>query len=133
MDQKWILKDSGNINRMLKVRDELKDFNGKEQYPLLLTITHKYATSDDVLFPEPVTLAFFAGFEQNCLEPLQEQGSIKFVASDINTGLLKLYIYTKDAQQTIFDTIEYLKQKPEFKVEFHINQDNKWDFYNSLL
>ena len=124
----WKLKESHDLNRMLKVRTDLHLIN-KQEYPHLIKLTHRYATSDDVLFPEPATLGFFAGFEEKCLKNLE---SGLYVAQDIYTGLLEIYIYTYNYKKTIIETIEYLKQKPQFHVDFKVNSDDNWEIFENL-
>jgi len=124
----WELKECIDLNRMLKVRTDLNLIN-KEEYPHLIILTHRYATSDDVLFPEPSTLGFFATFEEKCLKKLE---SAIYVAQDIHTGLLGIYIYTYNYKKTIIETIEHLKQKPEYHVEFKVNSDENWDIFENL-
>jgi len=124
----WKLVESTDINRMLKVRTDLNQIN-KEEYPHLIILTHRYATSDDILFPEPSTLAFFATFEEKSLKKLE---SGIYVAQDIHTGLLDIYIYTYNYKKTIIETVEYLKQKPEYHIEFKVNADLKWDIFKNL-
>lgn len=126
----WKLVATDDINRMLKVRDDIDTITNKAQYPSLITIKHKYATSDDILFPMPQTLGFFAGFEEGCLLNLKDA---IYVGQDIDTGFLKLYIYAKDFEQTIHDSIEYLKKKPEFHIEFDVKSDKEWKFINALV
>jgi hypothetical protein len=119
----WVLKECSDLNRMLKVKTDLEHIE-KDDYPYLITISHKYATSDDILFPEPTTLGFFATFEQKCL--LNLSNGI-YVAQDIYTGMLNTYIYSKeDYNKTILETISFLKLKPEYHVEFHVQNDPTW-------
>ncbi|MEA3288789.1 MAG: DUF695 domain-containing protein [Campylobacterota bacterium] len=124
----WTLKPCSDINRMLKIRTDLNSFEN-EKYPHLVTITHRYATSDDVLFPEPTTLAFFSGFEERSLYNLTDA---VYVAQDIHTGLFEVHIYAKDYEKTIHQTIEYLKLKPEYHVEFKVTSDKNWAIITSL-
>ena len=124
----WILKESVDLNRMLKIRDDLHLIN-KDEYPQLIRINHKYATSDDLLFPEAPTLAFFATFEEKCLNNLE---SGVYVAQDIYTGILELYIYTYNYKKTIIETTEYLKLKPEYHIEFKVNSDPTWNIFKNL-
>jgi len=133
-EDKWILcQKVSNINQMLKVRADINDSIGNEQYPHLVTIKHKYTTSDDVLFPELSTLSYFAAFEEKCLEKLEEQKSLIFVATDINEGMVQLYVYCKDEQKTILDAIDFFKKNPNFIVEFEVKKDPKWNSFKSML
>ncbi len=124
----WTLKPCESINRILRIRTDTGSID-RSLYPTLVTIRHKYTTADDLLFPHPSTLGFFSGFEQACLEKLD--GAI-FVAQDIDTGLLKLHIYTADHHKTIMDTIEHLKLRPEYHVEFEVMEDREWKVFEGL-
>jgi len=124
----WELKPCSDLNRMLKVRTDLSLIN-KDEYPFLIVIKHRYATSDDVIFPEPFTLGFFAAFEEKCLNTLE---SGIYVAQDIYTGMLELYIYTYNYKKTIIETTEYLKLKPEYHIEFQVLSDTNWDILKNL-
>ena len=124
----WKLKECSDLNRMLKIKTDLNLIN-KNEYPHLITLSLRYATSDDVLFPEPQTLAFFATFEEKCLKNLE---SGIYVAQDIYTGLLEVYIYTFNYKKTIIETVEFLKQKPEYHVEFKVNADKSWSIFETL-
>lgn len=125
----WELKPCNDLNRMLKVRTDLDTFT-KEEYPVLITIVHRYATSDDMLFPEPSTLAFFSSFEENCLHDLE---NAIYTAQDINTGLLKIFIYSsKNYTKIIHKTMKFLKDKPEYHIEYFVKKDLHWDFLNTI-
>ncbi len=133
-EDKWTLcQKVSNINQMLKVRVDINDKIADINYPNLLTIKHKYTTSDDVLFPELSTLSYFAAFEEKCLEKLEEAGSLIFVASDINDGMVQLYVYCKDEQKTILECINFLKNNPNFIVEFEVKKDTKWNDFKIML
>jgi len=133
-EDKWTLcQKVSNINQMLKVRVDIKDKIADNKYPNLLTIKHKYTTSDDVLFPELSTLSYFAAFEEKCLEKLEQSGSLIFVASDINDGMVQLYVYCKDEQKTILECINFLKNNVNFIVEFEVKKDTKWNDFKIML
>ena len=133
-EDKWTLcQKVSNINQMLKVRVDINDKIADINYSNLLTIKHKYTTSDDVLFPELSTLSYFAAFEEKCLEKLEEAGSLIFVASDINDGMVQLYVYCKDEQKTILECINFLKNNPNFIVEFEVKKDTKWNDFKIML
>lgn len=127
--ENWKLVATDNINRMLKVRDDI-DTIKKDEYPSLITIKHKYMTSDDILFPMPETLGFFLTFEEVCLKKLE---SSVYVAQDIDTGFLKLYIYSKDFETTIYDCINYFTKKPELHIEFDVKDDRSWRFISEVM
>ncbi len=127
-EDKWTLcQKVTNINQLLKVRIDIDDKIADERFPNQLIIKHKYTTSDDVLFPELSTLSYFAAFEEKCLEKLEEEESLIFVATDINEGMVQLYVYCKDEQKTILDCIEFLKKNPDFIIEFEVKKDPKWN------
>lgn len=125
----WDLKESSNINQMLRVRRDIKN-NGS--LDTLLIIKHKYHISDDIMFPDPSCLAFFTAFEENHLLVLEEDNNIKLLAIDIFEGDFKYYVYCKDAKKTIFDCISFLKSNPSYKVEFEIKDDPSWKVFEEL-
>lgn len=124
----WELKPCNDLNRMLKIRTDL-DLIKKEDYPNLIILRHRYATSDDIIFPEPATLGFFATLEKKLIHNLE---NAIYVAQDIHTGLLDIHIYSHNYQKTILQTVEYLKLKPEFHIEFIVTSDVKWDTITNL-
>ena len=127
-EDKWTLcQKVSNINQMLKVRTDIEGLIASEEFPNLLVIKHRYTTSDDVLFPELSTLSYFAAFEEKCLEKLELDKSLVFVSSDINEGMVQLYVYCKDEKKSILDCIEFLKKNPDFIVEFEVKKDPKWN------
>lgn len=133
-EDKWALcQKVSNINQMLKVRTDINDLIGNEEYPNLLVIKHKYTTSDDVLFPELSTLSYFAAFEEKCLEKLEEKKSLIFVATDINEGMVQVYVYCKDEKQSILDCIDFFKNNSDFIVEFEVKKDIKWNDFKIKL
>lgn len=132
-ENKWTLcQNVSNINQMLKIRIDLDDLIGNKEYPNLLIIKHQYTTSDDVLFPELSTLSYFAAFEEKCLEKLEENKSLIFVATDINEGMIQLYVYCKDEKKSIYDCIDFLKNNPDFIVNFEVRKDSKWNNFKVL-
>ena len=132
-ENKWTLcQNVSNINQMLKIRIDLDDLIGNKEYPNLLIIKHQYTTSDDVLFPELSTLSYFAAFEEKCLEKLEENKSLIFVATDINEGMIQLYVYCKDEKKSIYDCIDFLKNNPDFIVNFEVKKDSKWNNFKVL-
>jgi hypothetical protein len=126
--ENWQLIPCKDINRILKARTDLEKFE-KSLYPTLLTISHKYASSDDIAFPEPATLAFMANFEQNFL--LGYQNGI-YTAQDINSGVLDIHIYVKDYENSIFEIIKFLNQNPRLHFEFKVTPDPKWNIITKL-
>ncbi len=133
-EDKWALcQKINNINQMLKVRVDIKDLIASEDYSNLLIIKHRYTTSDDVLFPELSTLSYFAAFEDKCLTILEKNKSIVFVASDINEGVVQLYIYCKDEKKTIHDCIKFFKNNSDFIIDFEVKKDPKWNSFKIFL
>lgn len=133
MKEGWILKDTKNLNQIQKIRANILNIYEKEHFPQLLTIKHNYITSDDILFPEISTLSFLNAFEDIKLKELDELNEIIHICTDIANGSIDIHLYTKDANKSIYDCIDYLKTNPLFKVEFVISHDKNWDFYNSLI
>ena len=132
-EDKWTLcQKVSNVNQMLKVRMDVNEYIGDKEYSTLLVIKHKYTTSDDVLFPELSTLSYFAAFEEKCLEELEKQKSLIFVATDINEGMFQIYVYCKDEKKTILDTIEFFKKNSNFIVEFEVRYDEKWNNFKIM-
>lgn len=133
-EDKWTLcQNVSNINQMLKVRVDINDLIANKEYSNLLIIKHKYTTSDDVLFPELSTLSYFAAFEEKCLEKLEENKSLIFVATDINEGMLQIYVYCKDEQKTIYDCIDFFKNNRNFIVEFEVKKDENWNNFKIMM
>jgi hypothetical protein len=124
------LKQTKNLNRLLKICED-KDLN-KNRFPQLLTITHKYTTRDDVLFPEISTLGFFTTFEKTVLDKLENDQKILYVVNDIDHGLYKFFIYCIDAKQIVNDCINYFKNDSTKKIDFHIQNDPSWSIYEQF-
>lgn len=132
-DEVWMLcQNVSNINQMLKIRIDLDEMIENKNYSNLLIVKHKYTTSDDVLFPELSTLSYFAAFEEKSLQKQEENKDIVFVASDINEGMVQLYMYCKDVQKSIYDCIDFLKKNPNFIVEFETQVDSTWSCFKNM-
>jgi hypothetical protein len=127
----WELIPTEDINQILKVRIH-HDKAIEKDFSQLLMIKHTYTTSDDVLFPEVSTLGYLNSLEQLCLFPLHEKHELYYGACDISKGQIVLYIFTKDAQQTMKKTIMTLEKMPLFKVDFEIQSSGGWDLFESL-
>ena len=121
----WEIKNTSSFNRFLKVRTHITDTTK----PILLTITHKYNTSDDMLFPLPQTLAFVHGLEEHLLE---KQSDLEYFASDIDNGIVNLYAYINDPDKAIHYCIEYCKKYPSYKVDFHLQNDPSHSLFSKL-
>jgi hypothetical protein len=129
MQNSWELKQSDDLNRVLK----LKNIEPNIEYNSLLVITHRYNSSDDVLFPEPVTLGFFIEFESIVLSAIEDIGLGVYVVSDIYMGEMKFYLYVKDYDRVIKKVIEYIKNYPQYNISFDVTSDKNWTKYLELL
>ncbi len=120
MNDKWLLKDTGNLNQMLRIRGDKTLTNICEKFKDLVIVKHQYHASDDIMFPDPSCLAFFTAFEENHLQNLEEEESLVLYAVDIFEGKLSLYLYCNDAQKCVYDSISFLKSNSLYKCEFEI-------------
>lgn len=130
MKEDWELKPTDNINQMLRIKHKVEN---KEAYPSLLIVKHQYHVADDVMFPDPACLAFFTAFEENHLTQFEVQGSMQLVAVDIFEGLMQFFIYCKEPQQSVHDSIAFLKSNPLYEVQFEIVPDGSWSRYEALV
>ncbi len=124
----WELKPCSNLHRMLKIRTNIEP-SLMAQYPFLITIVNRYTASDDLHFPDPNTLAFFSSFEQTYLYSLKDA---LYVAQDIDVGFLKIYIYAKNYQRTIYQTMKHLTLQPKHSIDFIVTKDPDWDHFKDL-
>ncbi|WP_072682635.1 DUF695 domain-containing protein [Arcobacter sp. LA11] len=120
MNEKWLLKDTGNLNQMLRIRADKTLTNVCEKFKDLVIVKHQYHIADDIMFPDPSCLAFFTAFEENHLQSLEEEESLVLYAVDIFEGKLNLYIYCNDAQKCVYNSISFLKSNSLYKCEFEI-------------
>ena len=120
MNEKWLLKDTGNLNQMLRVRADKTLTNVCEKFKDLVIIKHQYHIADDIMFPDPSCLAFFTAFEESHLQNLEEEGNLVLFVVDIFEGKLSLYIYCNDAQKCVYDSISFLKSNSLYSCEFEI-------------
>ena len=120
MEEKWYLKPVDNVNRMLRVRNDLTDEYIASKFKNLLVVKHQYHIADDIMFPDPACLAFFTAFEQNHLEQLEEQGELLLAAVDIFEGNLRFFIYCDDPEETVYDCAAFLKDSSLYKCEFTV-------------
>lgn len=123
--ERWEIKDTSSFNRFLKVRTDLSNIEN----PILLTITHKYNTSDDMLFPLPQTLAFVHGLEEHLLG---EKNQLVYFASDIDNGTVHMYAYIHNPDNAINFCIEYCKKYPSYKIDFHLQNDPSHSIFSKL-
>ena len=129
MNTQWNLKPTNNLNRLLRVRNNIVTQTLKEEYPHLLILQHNFHMADDIQFPDPACLSFFLSFEENHLNALEEEGKLVVVAVDIFEGVLQFLMYCKDPQQSVYDCIAYLKSNTLYACSFEIiTNDNgqKW-------
>lgn len=129
MHEQWDLKHTNNLNQMLRIK---KDVQINDNFPSLLIVKHQYHVADDIMFPDPACLAFFTAFEEKHLSMLEHEGSMQLVAVDIFEGLMQFFIYCKDAEQSVYDCIEFLKSNSNFQVEFEVVSDTTWNKYQQL-
>lgn len=120
MEEKWYLENTGNINQMLRVRDDIDLPQTMEEFPHLVLLKHNFHVADDIMFPDPACLAFFTAFENNHLESLEEENKIALLAVDICEGLMQHYIYCKNPEEAIYACIEFLKSNDLYKCDFEI-------------
>lgn len=132
MNEKWLLKNSNSVNQMLRLRGDKTLQGVLENYKDLVVVKHEYHIADDIMFPDPSCLAFFTAFEENHLESLESQKSLFLYAVDICEGTMKFYIYTNDAQKTVYDCISFLKSNELYSCEFEIVLNEKGSKTNSL-
>lgn len=120
-ENSWKLKSTDNINQLLRVKKEL-DLEGFDN---LLIIKHNFHVADDIMFPDPACLSFFAAFEKNLLEELELKEQLKLCAVDIKEGLMRFYIYCKNYEETIKKLIEFLKTSRLYECEFEVILNDK--------
>lgn len=133
MDEKWYLENTGNINQMLRVRDDIDIPQTMKEFPHLVLIKHEFHSADDIMFPDPACIAFFTVFENNHLEALEEENTAALLAVDICDGLMQFYLYCKDPKQSVHDAISFLKSNELYKCEFEVILNDNGDRLNSLI
>lgn len=133
MEEKWYLENTGNINQMLRVRDDIDIHQSIKEFPNLVIIKHNFHVADDIMFPDPACLAFFTVFENNHLEALEEENSLALLAVDICEGLMQFYVYCKDPQKTVYDSISFLKSNDLYSCEFEIILNDKGERLDKLI
>lgn len=120
MNERWGLQATNSVNQMLRIRGDRKLEEVIEQFPNLVIVKHQYHIADDIMFPDPACLAFFTAFEENHLIGFEEANELMLFAVDIFEGAMKYFIYAKDAQKAVYDSISFLKSNNNFKCEFEI-------------
>jgi len=120
MEEKWYLKPTDNVNRLLRVRNDLADDYIVSKFKNLLVVKHQYHVADDIMFPDPACLAFFTAFEQNHLDRLEEEGELILAAVDIKEGTLKIFIYCENPEETVYDCAAFLKDSSLYKCDFDV-------------
>lgn len=133
MEEKWYLENTGNINQMLRVRDDIDLPQTFAEFPHLVVLKHNFHIADDIMFPDPSCLAFFTAFENNHLEALEEENKLALLAVDIFEGLMQYFIYCKEAQETVYDCIAFLKSNDLYKCEFEILTNDKGQSLKKLF
>jgi len=132
MKEKWNLKNSKNINQMLRIRNDIDSKTKFEEFPHLVIVKHNFHIADDIMFPDPACLAFFTAFENNHLDSLEDEGKLILSAVDICEGLMQFYIYCRDPQQTVYDCIAFLKSNDLYSCEFEVITEEKGKRMNLL-
>ncbi|WP_320035488.1 DUF695 domain-containing protein [Halarcobacter sp.] len=133
MEEKWYLENTGNLNQMLRVRDDIDLPQTMDEFPHLVLIKHEFHAADDIMFPDPACIAFFTVFENNHLEALEEENSSALLAVDICEGMMQFYLYAKDPEKTIYDCIDFLKSNPLYKCDFEVIKNDNGDRLNDLI
>lgn len=133
MEEKWYLENTGNLNQMLRVRDDIDLPQTINEFPHLVLIKHEYHVADDIMFPDPACIAFFTAFENNHLESLEEENKVALLAVDICEGKMQFYLYCKNPEQTIYDSIDFLKSNDLYKCDFEIIKNDKGKRLNNLI
>ena len=103
MQEKWYLENTGNINQMLRLREDTSLADTTKEFPHLVLIKHNFHIADDIMFPDPACLAFFKAFEEEHLNLLEEDKELVLQAVNICEGLMEFYVYSNDPQKTIYD------------------------------
>ncbi|WP_321313077.1 DUF695 domain-containing protein [Halarcobacter sp.] len=133
MEEKWYLENTGNLNQMLRVRDDIDLPQTIEEFPHLVLVKHEFHAADDIMFPDPSCIAFFTVFENNHLEALEEENSAALLAVDICEGMMEFYLYSKDPEKTIYDCIDFLKSNELYKCDFEVIKNDNGDRLNDLI
>ncbi|XPV68708.1 MAG: DUF695 domain-containing protein [Halarcobacter sp.] len=132
-EEKWYLENTGNLNQMLRVRDDIDLPQTMNEFPNLVLIKHDFHAADDIMFPDPACIAFFTVFENNYLEALEEENELALLAVDICEGLMEFYVYCKDPQKIIYDSIEFLKSNSLYECDFEVILNDNGDRLNNLI
>ena len=72
-------------------------------------------------------ISFFRAFEENYILVLEEDNRHFLYAVDINQGEMRFYLYTNDSQNSIMDSINFLKSNDLYPCEFEVilNENGK--------
>lgn len=125
MKNNWNLKNTNNINQMLRVRDDIDLSHVAHNFPHLVIIKHNFHIADDIMFPDPACLSFFTAFENNHLEVLEKDKKLILCAVNIFEGLIEFFIYCNEVENTVYDCIHFLKSNDLYKCEFEIINNDK--------
>lgn len=131
VENKWQLKHTSNINQMLRVKEDITS-SLKQKFPNLLIVKHQYHVADDIMFPDPACLAFFAAFEESSLKTLEENEKLLLTAVDIFEGNMRFFIYCDDVQTCVHECIGFLKSNPLYKVDFEVYNEDNFKTYEKL-
>lgn len=132
MEEKWYLKPTQNVNRMLRIRNDLSIDYITSNFKNLLIVKHQYHIADDIMFPDPACLAFFTAFEQNHLENLEKENKLIVSAVDIFEGTIRYFIYTNNPQECVYDCVAFLKSSSLYKCDFEITLNDSGDWIKEL-
>ncbi len=133
MDKKWHLKETQNVNQMLRIRKDINPLDALQDYKHLLIVKHEYHIADDIMFPDPACLAFFTTFEQSHLSTVASQNKIFLAAVEIKEGLMRFFIYCDDVQKTMYDCIDFLKTNSLYSCDFQIATKDKEKIIKELI
>ncbi len=133
MADKWNLNKTNNINQMLRVRKDLNINQVIKRFPNLVIVKHNFHVADDIMFPDPSCLSFFTAFENNHLEMLEKENSIKLLAVDICEGCMKFFVYCKESDKTVYDCISFLKTNNLYKCDFEVILNDRAESLNNMI
>lgn len=132
-EEKWYLENTGNINQLLRVRDDIDLPQVFKKFGHLVLLKHNFHIADDIMFPDPACIAFFTAFENNHLEALEEVNLMALLAVDICEGLMQFYLYCNDTEQTINECISFLKSNSLYNCDFEVYLNDKGERLNKLI
>jgi len=119
MEEKWYLKHD-DVNRNLKVRNDLSDDYITGKFKNLLVIRHQFPLDEDSILPDSDRTDFFTRFEERHLEKLEDEGELILSAIDVANGQIRFLIYCDEPEQTFYDCSAFLKDSTLYKCEFDV-------------